>query len=118
MNGLIDVRQVATQILGFLVLLWIMSKFAWKPLLAQLEARRQRIADEFAEAAKRQSMADETRAQREAQLRDLHEGFAVRVETRFGNTPTGRAKTSTGNNVHEPEPTGLRAVDLIDARSR
>jgi len=52
---------------------------------------------------------------REAQLRDLHEGFAVRVETRLGNAPTGRAKASTG---HEPEPAGLRVVDLIDARSR
>jgi len=55
---------------------------------------------------------------REAQLRDLHEGFAVRVETRLGNAPAGRAKASSGNAGLEPEPTGLRVVDLIDARSR
>jgi hypothetical protein len=52
---------------------------------------------------------------REAQLRDLHESFAVRVEMRLGNAPAGRAKTGA---EHEPEPTGLRVVDLIDARSR
>jgi hypothetical protein len=55
---------------------------------------------------------------REAQLRDLHEGFAVRVETRLGNAPAGRAKASSGNTKNEPEPTGMRVVDLIDARSR
>lgn len=71
MNGLIDIRQVATQILGFLILLWVMRKFAWGPLLGQLEARRQRIAGEFAEAARRQAAADESRAQLETQLRDI-----------------------------------------------
>jgi hypothetical protein len=37
---------------------------------------------------------------REAQLRDLHEGFSVRVEGRLGNTPE------------------VRGVDLIEAHSR
>jgi hypothetical protein len=37
---------------------------------------------------------------REAQLRDLREGFSVRVEARLGNTPD------------------VRGVDLIEARSR
>ena len=44
MNGLIDIRQVATQILGFLILLWIMRKYAWGPLLGQLAARREKFA--------------------------------------------------------------------------
>ena len=70
MNGLIDIRQVATQILGFLILLWGMKKFAWGPLLGQLEARRQKIAGEFAEAAKRQAAADETRAKLDQLIRD------------------------------------------------
>ncbi len=53
---------------------------------------------------------------REAQLRDLHEGFSVRVETRLGNAPAGRAKISGAS--HEVDDAGLRTVDLIDARSR
>lgn len=80
MSGLIDIRLVATQILGFLVLVWGMKKFAWGPLLAQLEARRQRIADEFAEAAKRQTMADETRTKLEAQLRDIEQQKRVKIQ--------------------------------------
>ena len=50
MGNLIDIRQVLTQILGFLILLWGMKKFAWGPILGTLEARRQKIAGEFAEA--------------------------------------------------------------------
>ena len=37
-----------TQIVGFLIVLWILKRYAWKPVLGMLEARRQRIADEIA----------------------------------------------------------------------
>jgi F-type H+-transporting ATPase subunit b len=80
MNGLIDIRQVATQILGFLILLWLMRKFAWGPLLGQLEARRHKIAGEFAEAARRQAAADESRAKLEAQLRDIETQKRIKIQ--------------------------------------
>src|SRR5690242_16307282 len=69
--NLIDIRLVATQILGFLVLVWALRKWAWGPVLASLEARRQKIAGEFAEAARRQSTADATREKYEAELRGI-----------------------------------------------
>ena len=53
--NLIDIRMVGTQILGFLLLLWGLRKWAWGPLTAQLEARRQKIAAEFAEEIGRAS---------------------------------------------------------------
>lgn len=71
MNGLIDFKQVATQILGFLILLWAMKRFAWGPVLATLEARRQKIAGDFAEAERRQGAADATRARYEQELRGI-----------------------------------------------
>lgn len=71
MNGLIDVRQVGTQILGFLILLWGMKKFAWGPMLRVLEARRQKIASEFAEAERRQAEADQARARYELELKGI-----------------------------------------------
>ena len=80
MNGLIDFRQVATQVLGFLILLWVMAKFAWGPLLAQLEARRAKIAGEFAEAARRQAAADEARARLEVQLREIEAQKRVKIQ--------------------------------------
>lgn len=71
MSGLIDIRLVLTQILGFLVLVWILGRYAWGPVVAQLEARRSRIAAEFDEAARRQQEADALKAKYEQDLRDI-----------------------------------------------
>ena len=48
MGGLIDFKQVATQIVGFLIFLWLVRKYAWGPLLATLEARRKKIEGDLA----------------------------------------------------------------------
>ena len=69
--NLIDIRMVGTQILGFLLLLWGLRKWAWGPLTAQLEARRKRIADEFSEADRRQQSADALKAKLEQDLRGI-----------------------------------------------
>ena len=69
--NLIDIRMVGTQILGFLILIWGLSKWAWRPLLAQLEKRRQKIAGEFAEAERRQLAADQLKAKLEQDLRGI-----------------------------------------------
>ena len=44
---LIDIRQVLTQILGFLLMVWILRRYAWGPLIGMLEARREKIAGDF-----------------------------------------------------------------------
>jgi len=69
--NLIDIRMVGTQILGFLLLLWGLSKWAWGPLTQQLEVRRQKIAGEFAEAERRQIAADQLKAKLEQDLRGI-----------------------------------------------
>ncbi len=48
--NLVDVPQVLTQILGFLLMVWILRRYAWGPVLGMLEARREKIAGEFREA--------------------------------------------------------------------
>ena len=39
--------QLITHIIAFLLAVWILKKFAWKPLLGLLDERRQKIKDEF-----------------------------------------------------------------------
>ena len=41
----LDLQQIISQALSFLLLLWALKRFAWKPLLAMLDARRARIED-------------------------------------------------------------------------
>ena len=71
MNNLIDLKLVLTQILGFLILVWILGRFAWGPVVQGLEARRQRIAGEFTEAERRQQEADRLKAKYEQELRGI-----------------------------------------------
>lgn len=69
--NLIDVPQVLTQIVGFLLMVWILRKYAWGRVLAVLEARREKIAGEFAEADRRGAEADQMRMKYEHELRDI-----------------------------------------------
>jgi F-type H+-transporting ATPase subunit b len=71
MNGLIDVKLLLTQVLGFLLLVWILGRYAWGPIVAQLEARRQKIAGEFADAERRKAEADQLRLKYEQELRSI-----------------------------------------------
>ena len=43
----LDIEQVLTQIVAFLIMLWVLSRYVWKPLLALLEERKNLIASEF-----------------------------------------------------------------------
>ena len=69
--NLIDPKQVITQILGFLLLVWLLRRFAWGPLLGLLEARRQKIAGEFQEADRRKAEAAELKARYENELKGI-----------------------------------------------
>ena len=47
----LDWQQILSQAVSFLILLWVLRRFAWRPLLAMLDSRRQRIEDDLREAA-------------------------------------------------------------------
>lgn len=57
----IDWFTVAAQALNFLVLVWLMKRFLYRPILDAIDAREKRIAGELATAA---TTMDEARAQR------------------------------------------------------
>ncbi|MEW5923988.1 MAG: F0F1 ATP synthase subunit B [Candidatus Zixiibacteriota bacterium] len=42
-----DIYQILTHMIGFLITVWLLKKFAWKPLLNMMDERRQKIVDEF-----------------------------------------------------------------------
>jgi F-type H+-transporting ATPase subunit b len=80
MNGLIDIRLVLTQVLAFLLLVWIMGRFAWRPLVAMLEARRKRIADDLAAAEQSKRLAEELRLKYEQDLRGIEARARERLQ--------------------------------------
>jgi F-type H+-transporting ATPase subunit b len=64
-------QQLLTHALGFLITLWILKRFAWKPLLALMEDRRNRIIDEFKKIDDEKARVAEQKAQYEARLREI-----------------------------------------------
>lgn len=68
---LIDWFTVAAQVLNFLILVWLMKRFLYKPVLDAIDAREQRIASELSGAKAKQAEAS---AQRDA-LQKRNEAF-------------------------------------------
>lgn len=58
---LIDWFTVAAQVLNFLILVWLMKRFLYKPVLDAIDAREQRIARELASAVAKQAEAGQER---------------------------------------------------------
>ena len=50
-----DLQQILSQAVSFLLLLWLLRRFAWRPLLTILDQRRSRIEDEFRQVAQTKS---------------------------------------------------------------
>jgi F-type H+-transporting ATPase subunit b len=69
-----------TQIVGFLIVLWILKRYAWKPVLGMLEARRQRIADEIAASERLRKEAESLKAEFENQLRTIENQARQRIQ--------------------------------------
>src|SRR5438067_493977 len=78
--SLIDIRLVLTQIVGFLILLWALRKWAWGPVLGMLEQRRQAIAGQFADAERLQAEADQAKARWEQELRGIEAQARQRIQ--------------------------------------
>ncbi len=58
---LIDWFTVGAQALNFLILVWLLKRFLYKPILAAIDAREQKIAAELADATAKQTEASKER---------------------------------------------------------
>jgi F-type H+-transporting ATPase subunit b len=68
---LIDWFTIGAQVLNFLILVWLMKRFLYKPIINAIERREQRIATELANADKKK-----TEAQKESdEFRHKNEEF-------------------------------------------
>jgi len=66
-------QVILTQIVGFLIVLWLLRKYAWGRLLDFIDQRRQRIANEFAEIDKTKQEVDRIRDSYEKQLASIED---------------------------------------------
>jgi len=81
----LDYGQIVAQIIGFLVVLWIMKRFAWKPFLKILDDRRSRIQSELADAEEQRLGAEKLGQQYQEKLRDIDAEARARVQAAVKN---------------------------------
>nr|MBN2278678.1 F0F1 ATP synthase subunit B [candidate division Zixibacteria bacterium] len=67
----LEIYQVITHIIGFLITVWLLKKFAWKPLLGMMDERRQKIIDEFKKIEKEKAAAEVLKADYEGKLKNI-----------------------------------------------
>jgi F-type H+-transporting ATPase subunit b len=78
--NLIKWDLVLTQIVGFVLLVWALRQWAWGPLLAMLEARREKIAGEFKQADRLKAEAGDLKSRYELELRGIEAEKRQRIQ--------------------------------------
>jgi F-type H+-transporting ATPase subunit b len=68
---LIEWFTVAAQAINFLILVWLLKRFLYKPVLTAIDAREKRIADQLQEAAKKKADALKEQAEYQQKNKEL-----------------------------------------------
>lgn len=97
-----DLGQIVTQIIGFLVAVWILKRYAWQPVLRVLEDRRARIRSEIDETAADRVKAAGTLKAYEEKLRDIDAEGRARIQeaVREGEGVAAEIKDAARKEAH------------------
>jgi len=77
----LSVQEIITQALGFLLLVWVLKRVFWKPLLATLETRRSKIEDAFRQIENSKKEIEGLRADYESHLAKIDEEARAKLQS-------------------------------------
>ena len=83
-----DFGVMALTIVNFLLLLWLLHKFAWKGIIGALEKREQQIQADKDAAAQARQEAQQIKAELDAKLKEISAAAAQKIQeaVAVGNT--------------------------------
>jgi F-type H+-transporting ATPase subunit b len=89
---LIDWYTVGAQALNFIILVWLMKRYLYKPILHAIDAREKRIAAELADAAAKEATAtkEKDEFQRKSEDLDRQRATLLKKATEDANTERQR----------------------------
>ncbi len=76
----LDFAVIGTNIIGFTIVVLVLRKFAWGPMLDMLDARRDKISTDYAEAETARTDAEKIRTDLETQLAEIKSLERERVQ--------------------------------------
>lgn len=118
-NGLMPediLKLLFTNILAFLLFVWVLRKYAWGPLMSMLDERKTKIQNDFHTAEGKVAEAEQLRADFEARLAEIKglEREKLQEATKRGEEIAARLETEArekaGNILGKGESELLREV--------
>jgi F-type H+-transporting ATPase subunit b len=81
---LLSTNEIVAQIISFLILLFLLKAFAWKPMLRILDQRRENIAAELKRIEDQKLEAQKTRVEFEQKLKSIEDIAKARIQDMMG----------------------------------
>jgi len=76
----LQIKALLTQVVGFLIVLWLLKKYAWDSLLKFIEHRRETIANEFDTIETTKAEAEALRVQFEKELSGIETTRRAKIQ--------------------------------------
>ena len=76
----LNIPLIVTQIIGFLLLLWFLNRFVFKPIFSILDERQQLIKDTYDQMDADRQRMEETRRQYEQRLHGIEEEAREKIQ--------------------------------------
>jgi F-type H+-transporting ATPase subunit b len=106
--------QLITTAIGFLILVWIMRKFAWGPILDMLDQRREKIEHDYAAAEKELSSAESLKSDFETKLSEIAVIQRERVQeaVKKGEELAGGIVTKARGEMDQARQKGMQDLEI------
>jgi F-type H+-transporting ATPase subunit b len=117
---LIDLQLLVTHVIAFLIVLWLLRRFAWAPVLNMLAERRAKIRGEFDAAATQRQQADALRATYEQHLQriELESREHLQQAVAEGNAAAARIRERAQQERTQRLERATEEVRLIEDSAR
>jgi len=109
---------ILAQMLNFFILVWILARFAYKPLVSMMQERKERIAKDLADAQAARNEAEQFKADYAAQIANARQEAQQIVEKAVPQAEaTTREQLATAREQIEREKERARQ-DIVNERDR
>jgi len=115
-----NVTQVLTTVVGFLLLVWVMGKFAWGPILDQMDKRRDKIRQDYAEAEAQLDQAETLKADFETKLGEIKviERERVQEAVKKGEAIAGNLVGEARQQVEKVKEKGQQDLEIAAQKAQ
>lgn len=80
----VELAQILTHIVGFLIAFWVLKRFAFGPLLKIMQDRRDKIAADFDEADKARASAEQLVSDYEERIKNIEAEARQKIQEAIG----------------------------------